>query len=564
MERSSSGGVKSLRAMFEGANSDADRGRTQGTPVNGTPDRPLSKVRTAFVEVELSAQLAKKIRENATTPDVTKQHSSQKLGLVKGDTEEGGKENVAQEQDQGPAQKVNGNRPVDLKNTKSSSLGSAKTAQTVSNNAAVKPQGLSAVKQDNRKPSAKINEKPTPGAENAIASNAARKAPQLESNTRATAQTTAPAKIVNQAKPNESTKSTVSKPKPLTKPSVRTPIPERTKLLPSSRQPSSQPQTPKFQSPRPQLTPQRSLSHLRSNNTVSDRRPTWGSSAASSRPPVVPASTTTTQSTPVGVRSATGFLKPRPRSPTRPIHLPSHLTMHTASSAAKYSDNTSSPRPPTRQASTRRASNISTASSRPSLSHLLGSAAPTSRKMSATFGPPPRPRVASTAAQAIQQRREARTPDDGFLARMMRPTASSASKVLGRVEPAAAPVMPRVSVAPKKGPTKLGAKVRTQDGEGQENEPVMAQSDELATEAVDESYEEIGGEDQAMFTASVSSAMETVVEDGVEDIVSLKLPEREMEDSFKPQEPHIMEETIAERHVDQESQQSTALISDVD
>src|SRR6201989_1527633 len=133
MERSSSGGVKSLRAMFENANSDADRGRSSGEPGNATPDRPISKARTAFVEVELSSQLAKKIREHAVTPEGTRRPDSQKLGIVNGDTEEGGKENVVQEsrQSQVPLQKVNGNRSIEGKITKPSSLGSAKPAQSI-------------------------------------------------------------------------------------------------------------------------------------------------------------------------------------------------------------------------------------------------------------------------------------------------------------------------------------------------------------------------------------------------------------------------------------------------
>src|ERR1700761_5606361 len=370
MERSSSGGVKSLRAMFENANSDPDHGRSPGEPGNGTSDRPISKVRTAFVEVELSAQLAKKIRENAVAPEATKQPDSQKLGIVKGDTEEGGKENVAQEpkHDQVPLQKANGNRSIDVKITKPSSLGSTKISQSIPNNSATRLDGLSAMRQDNRKPSSRGNEKSSSNTDLINASNTVHKAPPVESTTRIMTQPAAAAKsAINQPKPTGSTRPSASKPKS----SVRATATERTKPTLTSRQPSSQPQTPKITSSRPQLTPQRSLSHLRSSNTPSDHRQPWGPSS-SSKPPARPPSFTTSHTTPIGVRSSTGFIKPRPKSPTRPINLSSHLTAHTASSAAKYSDSaTTPPAHQPRPASSRRASNISAASSaRPSLSQL--------------------------------------------------------------------------------------------------------------------------------------------------------------------------------------------------
>ncbi|KAF2200723.1 hypothetical protein GQ43DRAFT_357039, partial [Delitschia confertaspora ATCC 74209] len=107
------------------------------------------------------------------------------------------------------------------------------------------------------------------------------------------------------------------------------------------------------------------------------------------------------------------FRKPKPKSPTRPVRLPSHLLAPTAASVAKHSDETA--QPVTRKPST------------------------VSRPPPTKTAPPPR-KAASRASVAPQpaKRPDSRastrgTPDDSFLARMMRPTAASASKTHEKV-----------------------------------------------------------------------------------------------------------------------------------
>lgn len=106
-----------------------------------------------------------------------------------------------------------------------------------------------------------------------------------------------------------------------------------------------------------------------------------------------------------GTVTTGGFLKPRPRSPTRPVKLPAHLVAPTASSSAKHGDS-----PPSQRTLSRRASTISNASRRPQKPPQNARSAPT---------PAPRSPVAAAPAS--------------FLERMMRPTASSASKVKDRI-----------------------------------------------------------------------------------------------------------------------------------
>lgn len=105
-----------------------------------------------------------------------------------------------------------------------------------------------------------------------------------------------------------------------------------------------------------------------------------------------------------------GFKKPRPKSPTRPVRLPSHLTAPTASSAAKHGEDATAPK------LARKPSTVS----RPA-----PKVAPTAHKQ------PSRASLAPSTMTSKRPESRASTKgasDEGFLARMMRPTAASASK----------------------------------------------------------------------------------------------------------------------------------------
>lgn len=103
--------------------------------------------------------------------------------------------------------------------------------------------------------------------------------------------------------------------------------------------------------------------------------------------------------------SPSGFKKPHPKSPTRPVGLPSRLTAPTAASAAKHGEEQKLTRKPS--TTTRPPSKISapkvTAPGRPSRVSIAR----------------PESRTSTTSAPAAK---------GGFLERMMRPTTASASK----------------------------------------------------------------------------------------------------------------------------------------
>ncbi|KAI1432833.1 hypothetical protein GGR50DRAFT_554338 [Xylaria sp. CBS 124048] len=134
-------------------------------------------------------------------------------------------------------------------------------------------------------------------------------------------------------------------------------------------------------------------------------------------------------------QSGMGFVKPKPKSPTRPIKLPSSLTTHTASSAQKFGNGTAAP---TARRSVSRASasapHLLPSSSMhrsPSRNSMSAAGAkgltrkPSSLNMSRTrpsIGPPPKQSVTD-----LHPKKDSPV-DESFLARMTRPTQSSAQK----------------------------------------------------------------------------------------------------------------------------------------
>ncbi|KAI0444425.1 hypothetical protein F4803DRAFT_560944 [Xylaria telfairii] len=124
--------------------------------------------------------------------------------------------------------------------------------------------------------------------------------------------------------------------------------------------------------------------------------------------------------------SGTGFVKPKPKSPTRPVKLPSSLTTHTASSAQKHGAGNTAPAPAPRRSLSRASGTTSTKTLKHKPSNAnVGRSRP-------SLGPPPKP-----AGQEQPGSKKEAQVDEGFLARMMRPTASSAKKTSDK-----APVTP--------------------------------------------------------------------------------------------------------------------------
>jgi hypothetical protein len=121
----------------------------------------------------------------------------------------------------------------------------------------------------------------------------------------------------------------------------------------------------------------------------------------------------TTQSANASFRKSPQSKPTRPRSPTRPIKISSHLTAPTAASAAKQDA-----QPPKTSVSVSKPAVVN----RPQARAPAPAAKPTARSSLASTTNVPKKAESKPAAAS-------KGSDDSFLARMMRPTASSASKV---------------------------------------------------------------------------------------------------------------------------------------
>ncbi|KAI1321542.1 hypothetical protein F5Y16DRAFT_388565 [Xylariaceae sp. FL0255] len=156
-------------------------------------------------------------------------------------------------------------------------------------------------------------------------------------------------------------------------------------------------------------------------------------------------------------KTNTGFVKPKPKSPTRPVKLPSSLLAPTASSAQKLGNGTAAPS--TRQSLSRASGSTlnlpasSAAQRAPSRNSVTATGTSSGAKslrhkpstvgrQRPSLGPPPKP----AAKEQPASKKESQV-DESFLARMMRPTASSSSKTSEK-----APVTPprKLSVPTKK------------------------------------------------------------------------------------------------------------------
>ncbi|KAK3330059.1 hypothetical protein B0H66DRAFT_44259 [Apodospora peruviana] len=148
--------------------------------------------------------------------------------------------------------------------------------------------------------------------------------------------------------------------------------------------------------------------------------------------------------------SGVGFVKPKPKSPTRPIKLPPSLTTHTAASGSKVNVPRQSVsrasgavhtaesfgRPPSRTS----VPTATTSGARSGGTKNLKRQNSTINRPRPSLGPPPK-----QPARDHPPTKKEKEVDEGFLARMMRPTQASSSKTAEK-----APTTPprKASVAP--------------------------------------------------------------------------------------------------------------------
>ncbi|CAK7220397.1 hypothetical protein SBRCBS47491_004175 [Sporothrix bragantina] len=237
---------------------------------------------------------------------------------------------------------------------------------------------------------------------------------------------------------------------------------------PATKSPGLAVKTPTVKTPKTPTSPAKSTM-TKTSTKPADRKTTAAKTTSSTAPKTTAAksSTTVTSSTSTKAKPAPiatfpsngiGFVKPKPKSPTRPVQLPSSLTTHTASSATKanvprqslsrQSGNFLTLHPPSGAARSPSRTSVSTVGT---VSGGAGSGVTggkTLRRQSSTvsrprpsIGPPPK----QTARDHPVTKRE-KEVDEGFLARMMRPTQASALKTADKTaHPSSSP--------PRKQPT---------------------------------------------------------------------------------------------------------------
>ncbi|KAM0243926.1 hypothetical protein ACHAP5_006783 [Fusarium lateritium] len=419
--------------MFEnkGDTSPPDRGRSSGasTPVQGTSGsespRPLSKVRTSFVAIEKDGRIG--LQRN---PSHESSVSRRRLSM---DTDAESVSTVPDKPSASLEDAPRGNKPffqeaipesprlpIDPPKTPTEQIGAVTDQPSVNPDKQVDQEELSpsllpaepAVVSPKKEPEKENKPITPPPATNgkSEASSVKEPAPAV------TAKTTAPVKTTATKKTTATRPSTISTKPATTKRAAKSPAlakPPATKASASTAHKSDLKAEPK---PAPKTAPvAKKEPKPASRTTPTATRP---NAAATSKKPQ-PLKPTT---------SETGFVKPKPKSPTKPVHLPASLTAPTAASGAKTgrqgrpaasSQTLGVPaRPASRASSTGPGANAAKKVKRqPS---TVGRSRP-------SLGPPPK-----KTSEQPQTKKEAPV-DESFLARMMRPTAASSSKTAEKV-----------------------------------------------------------------------------------------------------------------------------------
>ncbi|TVY47778.1 hypothetical protein LOCC1_G006316 [Lachnellula occidentalis] len=423
-----SGGVRNLRAMFETKDpaDPPDRGRSPGASSFGgtsscTSPRPLSMVRTSFVAVGGSGQVGLGLKRDASgEPSMTRRRTSFSI-------------------DETDNPKATAERKQSMATEFDARKRSAFVDETIPETAVETPgieldrqlgHGSGLIKTNMKPvvPKEKKADPPTHTKGNSISTIAKTVEKPASKTTRPAPIATARTSATLKASPTKGSKS---------------PLP-KTPTTPSRREAPRKVAEKKVE-PKVEKKPSRATM---ATSHISKPRSTSRAPAASSA--AVNKTRISTSPPP-----QTGFKKPRPRSPTKPIKLPSSLTAHTASSGSKT---TNSPPPPARQTLSRASGNAQhtnalharqSASRSPSRASTVSKPSSATRKSNLSssgrpsLGPPPANRPASRQSLPHQPA----PGDDSFLARMMRPTTSSAGKTAAQpaTPPTKAPIVHKVA-----------------------------------------------------------------------------------------------------------------------
>ncbi|KAF7956045.1 hypothetical protein EAE96_004966 [Botrytis aclada] len=491
--------IKNLRAMFEQNNKETsvsppERGRSSGeytlfSPGSSTtPPRPLSKVRTSFVTVERGVQQA----GQAIQLGLKRQDSNSEPNMASGGSMAKRRTSFSLDEQSHPIETAE--RKKSISEEFEARKASIMVDELIPESALAETPAFEVSKQigdsepikqtipergrELAKP-AEIKENPKKSGEESKALNTS--PPATKANKSPTSKTgpsktnTTPkvsdkatrAKSATRPAPISTAKSSttpkisprISSPTKSSKPAPRTPTtptgPGKDGKLQKSKTPEKKPVVSA-------KTPDKKPAKKTSSTSLA---PSNGARASSKpRSASRPAVKTRNPSSP----PQSGLSKPKPRSPTRPVQLPASLLAPTASSGSKGATST----PPARQTQSRASGAIKNETA-PRSQSRAGSA-PRSSATTAKSSHPPVSRSASQVkkgttrpslgpSSTLQRKSSAGSlppasaplADDGFLSRMMRPTASSASKSTDKSPP------PKRSLSVKRPSSSLGhSKVR--------------------------------------------------------------------------------------------------------
>ncbi|KAM7222528.1 hypothetical protein V8F06_002022, partial [Rhypophila decipiens] len=453
-------GVKNLRAMFEqkGDTSPPDRGRSPGIPWSKAhPDspRPLSKVRTNFIAIEKDGRIglqretsqdsivsaSRKLSGGSSdapypTPPAIKQDSDvfgasvttaapPKMNLKDQPIPESPRTEAVGPVANGPTKDTTESKPQapSSAGTRLKKLGpeGAKTDKQPTSNGSVS-KGEPSVKHLNGVDHSKDKGKaPSKDSKDNKESKQVEKTQAKSNNTKPTPKPLAPSATKTAARPARS---------PTTANIPKTPT-----EMPAAKLPSKTPD--KAQPKEKAATPRTAGSSAKATGTSSIKRP----------PPL--------QASPA---SGAGFVKPKPKSPTRPVDLPARLTTHTAASGSKVNGGSRQSLAPASgvanttdtvgRSPSRTSVSTATSGARLNVVKSLKRQNSTINRPRPSIGPPPK-----QPAKDHPPTKKEKEVDESFLARMTRPTQAFASKTVGK-----APASPPRKVAAAPAATKPATK----------------------------------------------------------------------------------------------------------
>ncbi|KAE8442745.1 hypothetical protein EG329_002885 [Mollisiaceae sp. DMI_Dod_QoI] len=414
-----SGGVRNLRAMFENKDpSPPDRGRSPGESAGGastgTSPRPLSKVRTNFVTVERNGQVGLGLRrETSGEPSMAKRRESFSI-----DEEDHPKQTAERKQSIATEMEARKNSTV--------------ISDTIPEMAVETPPPVESYKTlDGASSSAPAKETPKADKAKAEDKKASSAGKTTNGHTNGTAKPTT-AKTIEKAAATKHT----PRPTPISTAKTTTAPKASPKKSPLPKTPT----TPSSRSHAQAKAPEKKVDKKVEKKIEKEpaKAPAPAQAKSASKPPTTAASSASAKTRIPASPPQTGFVKPRPKSPTRPVKLPASLTAHTASSGSK----TAAAPAPSRQSLSRASGNVQPTNSlqaHHALSRSPSRASATTTKSTTltrkpstlksstssrpSLGPPPKELKKQTSRQSLPA-----AADESFLARMMRPTTASSSK----------------------------------------------------------------------------------------------------------------------------------------